>query len=84
VSAPWDCCRLALSMPETSVLRLAGLLAGEDGLATMRHGHAGEQELWTTRAQADELLIWLASLPAAWEIRILGWLSDEEAMCTAD
>ena len=63
-----------VAMPNRSVVRFQGILAGEDGLATLRSqgGEAGEHDLWTTRAQLHELEAWLASLPGPLEVRVIG------------
>jgi len=64
---------VSISMPDDAVVRFQGILMGEDGLATMRgrKGGSGEQELWSTWAQQQELDAWLESLPAALEVRVL-------------
>lgn len=62
-----------VAMPDRSVVRFQGMLLAEEGLATMRsqHGRAGEHELWSTWAQQGELDDWLASMPAALELRVV-------------
>jgi len=63
-----------IALPDRSVVRMQGLLMGMDGLATMRGqaGGTGELELWSTWAQESELDDWLASLPAALELKLVG------------
>lgn len=57
---------VVLRVPASQAVRLQGMLAGEDGLATMRcrDPERQEQELWTTPARLQELRDWLGSLPA--------------------
>jgi len=72
---------VSISMPDDSVVRFQGILMGEDGLATMRgcKGGSGEQELWSTWAQQQELDAWLDSLPAALEVRVLSRYAFESS-----
>ncbi len=61
-------------LPNRSVVRFQGILCGEEGLATLRSqgGGPGEHELWSTRAQQQQLDAWLASLPDELELEVLG------------
>ncbi|MDQ6972480.1 MAG: hypothetical protein Q9M30_07515 [Mariprofundaceae bacterium] len=70
-----------ITLPNRSVVRVQGLLMGMDGLATMRGqaGGTGELELWSTWAQEDELDDWLASMPAALEMKLVGRYAFESA-----
>jgi len=63
-----------VALPDHAVVCFQGMLAGEDGLATLRSqgGGPGQHELWSTWAQEKELDAWLASLPDSLELRVLG------------
>jgi len=56
---------IVVKLSDHAVVRFQSLLGGEDGLATLRcmDKASGEQELWTTKAQTDELRRWLAGMP---------------------
>ena len=56
---------IVVRLPDDAVVRFQSILGGEDGLATLRcmDKASGEQELWTTMAQMDEVRQWLASMP---------------------
>jgi len=62
-----------VGLPDVAVVRFQGMLAGEDGLATLRSqgGGPGEHELWSTRAQQHELDAWLDSLPESLDVRVI-------------
>jgi len=64
---------IVVKLPNHAVVRFQSLLGGEDGLATLRcmDKASGEQELWTTQAQMDELRQWLASMPQELGIEVV-------------
>ncbi len=64
---------LVVWLPKYAVVRFQSLLDGEDGLATLRcmDKASGEQELWTTKVQIDELRRWLASMPPELGVKII-------------
>jgi len=64
---------IVVRLPEHSVVRFQGLLGGEDGLATLRcmDKASGDQELWTTRVQTDEVRQWLAGMPPELEVEVV-------------
>jgi len=64
---------LVVWLPDHAVVRFQSLLGGEDGLATLRcmDKASGEQELWTTKAQIEELWQWLASMPPELGVKIV-------------
>lgn len=68
-----DLAVVVVRLPKKQVVRFQGILAGEDGLATLRCRDEGniEQQLWTTRAQLGELYAWLRGLPAELGIEIV-------------
>jgi len=72
-----------VGMPRHSVVRFQGMLGGEEGLATLRSqgGGPNEHELWSTRAQKDELEDWLASLPATLEVHVVARYGFDAGRC---
>jgi len=64
---------LVVWLPRYAVVRFQSILDGEDGLATLRcmDKTSGEQQLWTTKAQIDELRQWLAGMPPELEVKIV-------------
>jgi len=64
---------IVVKLSDHAVVRFQSLLGGEDGLATLRcmDKTSGEQELWTTKAQIDELRQWLAGMPSELEVEIM-------------
>ncbi|MDQ6959005.1 MAG: DUF4911 domain-containing protein [Mariprofundaceae bacterium] len=64
---------LVVWLPKYAVVRFQSILDGEDGLATLRctDKTSGEQELWTTKVQMDELRRWLAGMPPELEVKIV-------------
>jgi len=70
---PDDVMIVLVAMPDRSVVRFQGMLLAEEGLAAMRsqRGKVGEHELWSTWVQQGELDDWLASMPAALEVRVV-------------
>lgn len=70
---PSDIMILVVWLPRYAVVRFQSILGGEDGLATLRcmDKASGEQELWTTKAQIDELRCWLAGMPPELGVKIV-------------
>ncbi|MDX8408321.1 MAG: DUF4911 domain-containing protein [Mariprofundaceae bacterium] len=60
-------------LPARQVVFFQGLLQGEDGLAVMRCFDAQhvKQQLWTTVAQREALMAWLATLPERIGLEVL-------------
>ena len=60
-------------------LLFQAMLQGEDGLGFVRCVN-GEQQLWTTSLQIEEIKEWLKCLPASFNLRILNeyiWIKGE-------
>lgn len=64
---------VVVRLPRRAVVRFQSLLGGEDGLATLRcmDKSGDEQELWTTKAQTNELRQWLAGMPPALRVEVV-------------
>jgi len=64
---------IVVKLSDHAVVRFQSLLGGEDGLATLRcmDKASGEQELWTTKAQINELRRWLAGMPPKLGVKIV-------------
>ncbi len=62
-----------VALPARQVVFFQGLLQGEDGLAVMRcfDPQHIKQQLWTTVAQREALMDWLASLPERIGLEVL-------------
>jgi len=70
---------IEIELPVKLSFRFQMLLEGEDGLAVVRcyDPEHKKQQLWTTPSQRDELLGWLRSLPAVFQVKVLDqWLWD--------
>lgn len=68
---------IEIELPVKLSFRFQMLLEGEDGLAVVRcyDPEHKKQQLWTTPSQHDELLDWLTSLPAVFQVKVLDqWL----------
>ncbi|NWF35704.1 DUF4911 domain-containing protein [Mariprofundus sp. KV] len=68
---------IEIELPVKLSFRFQMLLEGEDGLAVVRcyDPEHKKQQLWTTPSQRDELLGWLQSLPAVFQLKVLDqWL----------
>jgi len=68
-----DVAILVVRVPDAMTVRLQGMLAGEDGLATMRCRDSDHriQQLWSTPAQLPELRAWVDSLPPSLHVECL-------------
>ncbi len=76
----WRACAVEISLARGREAWFQALLQGEDGLAVDRclDPQGRTQQLWTTRAMLPELREWLASLPAALDVRVLREIELEE------
>lgn len=64
---------IELRVPPRQAVLFQGLLSGEDGLGVLRCRDPERQlqQLWTTVAQRQMVLDWLASLPSTLEIEVV-------------